>query len=385
MLFGSRDETSGAPRGLHVAVYAIARNEAQFAARFMQPLAAADEVLIADTGSSDDTAEMFRAHGARVVSISLAPWRFDDARNAALALVSDKADVCISLDCDEIIHDGWRAQLERAWIPGTTRLRYTSIYSWTADNAPGIVYYADRIHARHGYRWRYPVHECVEWRGDGAERVATCLELSVHHHPDPSKSRAHYLPLLERAVREESDSARMSFYLGRERFFRGDYGGAIGELGRFLTLPAAVWTAQRAEACRLAAACLEAQGADEPALEWRWRSVSECPTQPEAWVELALALYQRGDYAGGYYASRRALAIGSLADSHASPAEARGAVPHDLLANCAWRMGLVDEAKRHALLAAALAPGDARLQRNAAFFGDCETACHNEPAQECAP
>ncbi|HEX7376482.1 MAG TPA: hypothetical protein VF278_05185 [Pirellulales bacterium] len=374
---GSRDQPSGTPRRLHVAVYAIARDESPFVARFMRPLAVADEVLIADTGSSDDTANLFRQHGARVVCINVSPWRFDDARNAALALVSPRADVCVSLDCDEIIQDGWRENLERVWTPGTTRLHYTSIYSWTAENTAGIVCCADRIHARHGYRWRWPVHECVEWYGDGDERPASCFELSVHHHPDPAKSRARYLPMLERAVREDRDSPRMSFYLGRERFFQGDYGGAAGELRRYLRLPTAHWAAQRAEACRLLAASLEAQGAVEAALAWRWRSVSECQDQPEAWVELARALYWRGDFEGGYYASRRALAIHNLAGSHASPPEARGALPHDLLANCAWRIGLVDEARRHALLAAELSPRDERLRRNAAYFdGAKKVECH---------
>jgi glycosyltransferase involved in cell wall biosynthesis len=368
-MFLSGSSNKDSPRlRLHVAVYAIARNESQFAARFMQAVSGADEVLIADTGSTDATADAFRACGARVVSICVSPWRFDDARNAALALVSDKADVCVSLDCDEVIATDWRAKLDRAWTAGTTRLHYTSIYSWTTDNKPGIVYWADRIHARHGYRWRYPVHECIEWQGEGAEQVATCPELSVHHYPDPAKSRAHYLPMLERAVLEAPESPRMSFYLGRERFFAGDYAGAVRELNRYLTLPAAIWAAQRADACRFIAASREARGAMHSALQWRWKAVSECPAQCEAWVDLAYALYVRGDYAGGYYASRRALEIEGLAESHASPPEARGPLPHDLLANCAWRMGLADEAKHHATIAASLAPHDLRLQGNVAFF-----------------
>jgi len=34
------------------------------------------------------------------------PWRFDVARNAALALVPDN--VCISPDLDDVLPEGWR-------------------------------------------------------------------------------------------------------------------------------------------------------------------------------------------------------------------------------------------------------------------------------------
>lgn len=109
---------------MKIAVYAISKNEAQFVERFCESAKDADGIFIADTGSTDDTAEQAAKHGAIVHDICITPWRFDLARNAALALIPRDYDICISLDLDEIMEPGWREEIERVWVEGTTRLRY---------------------------------------------------------------------------------------------------------------------------------------------------------------------------------------------------------------------------------------------------------------------
>jgi tetratricopeptide (TPR) repeat protein len=59
-----------------------------------------DEIVIADTGSTDTTVEIARASGARVIEI---PWNndFSEARNRSLAEV--RADWVLVLDADEVL------------------------------------------------------------------------------------------------------------------------------------------------------------------------------------------------------------------------------------------------------------------------------------------
>ena len=88
---------------MKIAVYTIALNEAQFVERWYESAKDADYLMIADTGSADGTVEKALALGINVHVISVRPWRFDDARNAALALLPDDIDYCISLDMDEVL------------------------------------------------------------------------------------------------------------------------------------------------------------------------------------------------------------------------------------------------------------------------------------------
>lgn len=359
---------------LRIAVYAIARDESQHVDRFMASVADADIVVVADTGSRDSTPQRLGQRGALVHSISIDPWRFDDARNAALALVPADVAVCISLDLDEVLQPGWRAALEAAWVLGTTRLRYPFVASWNADGTPGITFRNNRVHARAGYRWRLPIHEVVEWYGPGDERVADCDDFVVHHRPDEQKSRGSYLLLLEAAGREAPQDPRLSHYLGREYFYHGRHADCVRELQRCLDLPGNTWAAQRAEACRLIGKSLDALQQFDASPPWYWRATLERPEQREPWVDLAAALYHRGDYAGGYYAAGRALAISDRASDYFNEPGAWGAIPHDLLSNCAWRLGLRDVAAQSAAAAAMLQPDDDRLRGNAEFFARRDVA-----------
>src|SRR5262249_31684436 len=146
---------------MKIAIYALAHNEAAHAERFMAAAADADCVIVTDTGSTDDTVERLRAAGAAVHPIEIRPWRFDAARNCALSLVPPDSDVCIALDLDERLRPGWRAALEAAWMPSITRLSYLYTWSHTPTGDPAVWFRADKIHARHGYRWEHPVHELL--------------------------------------------------------------------------------------------------------------------------------------------------------------------------------------------------------------------------------
>ena len=138
---------------MKIAVYAISKNEEQFVERFCESAKEADIILIADTGSTDNTVGLARQHGATVYDIAVKPWRFDKARDAALVLLPADIDVCISLDLDEVLQPGWRQEIERVWQEDTTRLRYK--FDWGA----GIAFYYEKIHHRHGYHWHHPCHE----------------------------------------------------------------------------------------------------------------------------------------------------------------------------------------------------------------------------------
>ncbi len=244
---------------MKVCVYAICKNESQFVDRFMDSMSEADYVCVLDTGSSDDTVERLRARGAIVGETVVSPWRFDTARNESLGLIPADADICCAIDLDEQFHPGWRAALERAWQPDTTRARYRYTWSFRPDGSEGMVFWADKIHKNGCYRWKSPVHETLFYTGAGAEHFVDAAGVQLDHHPDETKSRGQYLPLLELAVREDPQNDRNCHYLGREYMFRGEWQKAIETLARHLTLPSAVWADERCASMRYIARCLRAR------------------------------------------------------------------------------------------------------------------------------
>ena len=143
---------------MKIAVYGICLNEEKNVERFTASARGADLIQISDTGSTDGTVALFESLGVTVNHIRIKPWRFDDARNAALALLPGDIDVCVSLDLDTVLHPGWREALETAWLPGVNHIYYSEIWGRTADGAPRR-FLNNRVHTRHGFRWVSPCHE----------------------------------------------------------------------------------------------------------------------------------------------------------------------------------------------------------------------------------
>lgn len=69
-----------------------------------------DEIVVADTGSTDATPEVARRYGARVISI---PWEQDYARARNLALAEVRSDWVLMLDADEQLDPGAARVLPR--------------------------------------------------------------------------------------------------------------------------------------------------------------------------------------------------------------------------------------------------------------------------------
>lgn len=347
---------------MKIAVYAISKNEAAFVRRFCESARGADLIFIADTGSTDGTVELARECGAVVQEICVTPWRFDRARDAALALLPRDIDVCISLDLDEQLEPGWRDEIERCWTEGTTRMRY--LFDWSG----GVVFYSDKIHARHGYHWHHPCHETLRPDGRITERWADTDRLLITHHPDLNKSRGQYLPLLAMSVQEDPQCPRNAFYYARELTFYRQHEEAIKALQQYLDNPRATWSSERSAAMRLMGKSHGHLGNRTEAVRWCRLACAESPNEIEPWVALAEQLHDQQDWLGCYTACLNAMAIPSYAKTYLTDPEARGPKVFDLAALSAYHLARFDEAVRYGEQALVRAPEDARLAGNLNWY-----------------
>lgn len=365
-------------RQVRIAVYTIARNEAGHVARFMESVVdEADVVLVLDTGSSDGTVDLLRGAGAAVLEASISPFRFDMARNTALALVPEDIDVCVSLDLDEVLTPGWRTALEACWREGATRVRYPYTWNWTPDGEPSTVFHTDKIHARHGYRWRNPVHENLETMPGLEERIVTCEGFTVEHHADPAKSRGGYLALLEMSVAEDPADDRSSHYLAREYSFHCRWDDVLREGERHLALPSATWNKERAKTMRLLAQACRRKGEPERARTFLHRAVAEDPMARENYLDLAELCLAEDDHAGARAFGHHALALTRREMSYIVDEAAWTWKPHDILAVAAHYLGNVDESLTHARRAIEMNPHDVRLRQNLRMIVEAALARQN--------
>lgn len=221
---------------MKIAVYTIALNEEDNVEQWYESAKDADYLLIADTGSTDATRFEAMRLGINVVRISINPWRFDDARNAALAALPDDIDMCISLDMDEVLSEGWREKIESST---GTQIQYKYTQSWRdADQkVPQLIFPAMKVHARHGYRWKHIVHEYIYPDRNPNHKIEYIDGFEIYHKPDVNKSRESYNPLVEAAYNEEPGNDRYAKYHAFTQAKYGDKDNAIKLLKEFIDMP----------------------------------------------------------------------------------------------------------------------------------------------------
>ena len=219
----------------------IVKNEAHHLADCLTALQqVADEIVVADTGSTDGTLEAAQAHTKRVHSIE---WHddFARARNEALALAT--GDWILSIDADEVVRFPQEArrtlldfiQYQPQGTTGTIQHVSPSKHGQEHTLVKGDV---ERFFPREGYRFEGTIHEQLVAESGIRNLVSTGVVVD-HSGYDQSLADPHHkarrnIPLLEKAVAEASDNEYYHYQLGRAHFTLQQYPEAIAALEKTL-------------------------------------------------------------------------------------------------------------------------------------------------------
>jgi glycosyltransferase involved in cell wall biosynthesis len=346
-----------------IAVYTIALNEAANAERWANSATDADYRIIADTGSTDGTVEILRRLGVTVYHISVRPWRFDDARNAALALIPADVDVCLCMDMDEFLEPGWRPKLEATWRPETTALFSQLAAKSSLEDPNPRIWPAKKFHSRWNYRFRRPVHEALFFVGQ-QESAHRCDEILIHHIQDWSKpTRQQYLPLLEVAHKEDPSDSQLAFWLGRDLMHAGRNEDAARVLRHYLALPTSNWPEERTEAMRYLS-----RVEPDKKLFWLDEARREAPHRREIWHDLAEEYHSQADWLTLFWACTNGIERTHRTGSYLDDNHVWGFRLYDLGAIACWHLNLMDKAVEWGQKALDLDSGNQRLKNNQDFF-----------------
>lgn len=349
---------------MKVAVYTIALNEAKHVKRWYESAKDADYLLICDTGSTDGTVEIARSLGINVVEISIKPWRFDDARNYALASLPFDIDYCISMDADEILTPGWRNELQKCYDASPKdklhRPKHKLVTDFDANGKPTVDFYANRIHPRFGYRWRHPIHEVIVPYEKDLKETYFEIGLQIHHHPDNSKSRGQYLPMLEMAVDEEPFNPRNLYYYARELFFHKQYLEAKLVFEEYLKYTK--YPGEKSYALRYLAKC------DPKNAEKHLKESIKTLYCRENVLALANHYYITKEWKKCLKTSLEAIEIKERLNDFMSEEWAYGAMAYDLVAISAWQLEQWNDALRYGEMALEREPNNERFINNVKFY-----------------
>jgi len=329
-------------------VYAISKNEEKYVDAWVDSMKEADGILVVDTGSTDNTVKKLKELGVTVHEHTFVPWRFDAARNKALDLLPDDVHICISTDLDEVLVAGWRDKLEKQWKDDTTRGHFIYNYSLDENDKPLLQFQREKIHSRHDYHWFSPVHERLEYIGDGDENGVFLKDVVLNHYPDNNKPRTQYLPLLELAVEENPNDAQGTFWLGREYTFYGKHKEAIDTLKKYLNLDNAKGLEERAAAARLIGQSYKLTGDNLNALNWFYRAIGECNTSREPFKAIVEFGYEEQNWHLVYAMSQQALAIKFKSGSYLVDESCWGNYFDDMASISAYYLGLTENSLHHA-------------------------------------
>lgn len=231
----------------------IVKNEAQHLEQCLLSVQGiVSEIIIADTGSADNSMDIARRYGARIISV---PWGhdFSQARNRTLDLAS--CAWILVLDADEALA-GWKPErLQNLLEPGSADGYFLPFIHYVGD-APGREYVTDNVCRL------FRNDERIRFRGSIHEEVASSIwdlpggniahaDLPVHHYGylDGELRRkdkaSRNLELIHAALQLEPGSVLLRYALGTEYYQQGQYEAAADLLLPLLeeTRPGSGYTA----------------------------------------------------------------------------------------------------------------------------------------------
>lgn len=310
-----------------VGVYSICKNEEEFIGRMYESVRTADYISICDTGSTDSTFKILTdavlqhseflghedlfhvdenlatCHFMRVRRICVSPWRFDDAHNAALLALPEELDVCISIDADEFLEPHFIEDLkklvgkdlvEKGKPNDRYHHRFSTRWNWRDASAPpnASSHWHERVHSRHNYVWKLPVHEVLVKLDGTPENITWCHHLQMTQWPDVAKSRNSYLPLLEVSVREDPARWKSWSFLAGEYERAGRFDDAVKAIKQALELDGS----DKAHLCAQLAGMYLHRGDATSAIANSLQAIAAAPKVREYKVYLAEIYEFTGDF-----------------------------------------------------------------------------------------
>lgn len=324
-----------------------------------------DEIIIADTGSTDRTKEIVHEYTDQIYDY---PWNQDFAAARNFAFSKATMDYRMWLDADDILTDDNRErfrELKETLDPATDMVMMKYHTAFDEHENPIMTYYRERLVRRgHDGVWVGRVHEVIPLSGRIFYSEAAVSHKKLHP-SDPDRNLKIYESML--SIGEELDP-RHRFYYARELRDHGRYQEAADQLEKFLG-EGRGWVENNINACIDLADCYRNLGESEGILTALTRSFLY--DKPRAEVCCAIGFYfmeQKCWPQAAYWYKRAAEAEPDVGSGGFVLPDCYDFIPYLQLCVCCDRLGERELAVCYHRKAQELKPEDPSVIYNEAYF-----------------
>ena len=347
----------------------IVKNGAEHLAQTLESAAQfCDELVVVDTGSTDNTVEIAESFGAKVFHYE---WIDDFAAARNESLKHCTGEWIIWLDCGDVIPqksiEGFQNLKQFLAGEGGAAFNYVwlNINRGIADDGSVVFRFnTPRLMRRSAKpKWVGAVHEYLDGSGDKAmigQGAWVDDPLALHNQPTDRN-----IKILKRLLDEGDTSTRTAYYYANELRDHKRWDEAIEAYKHFLGMNYYSW--EHYDALISVSICHRSKNDIESAVDSYFRAVKFDPTRAEAFVGLGDITYERQQW-------QQALPFYRAAMEATRPVE--GFVletcytwlPLDRLAVCYGNLGRLDEAISLTIEALKSCPEQERLLGNLRLY-----------------
>lgn len=381
---------------VNFSIVLIARNEEKTLPRLLASLSEfkdrGGEVVLLDTGSSDNTAKIAREGGcvveevgerflytidketARAVNKTFvvkgeAPvlkegdryFHFAEARNYAASLASN--DLVSMPDCDEIFTKLDIDYVEDVIRQGFEQLEFNFVFAHDAQGREAIKFVQCKFYDRRKMKWVGIIHEVLA--GEANRTFLPEDKFKIEHWQNPETKRGGYLKGLAIDCFQNREYDRNSHYFARELMWNGRPKSAIKEFERHLTL--SKWLAERSQSMIFMGDCYGTINDPQRQVAMYSRAFYEDSSRREALLRLAnFYKHNNNPLAAGAYAAasleipHHAFYANNMADYRDNP--------HAILYWAKGWNGDIPGAQYHILKALEYAPSNPDYLRDTQYY-----------------
>lgn len=379
-------------------IVVIARNEEQTLPRLLASLnefiIRGGEVIVLDTGSQDQTANVAKSFGCKVFEVgkrfvvnltqsevnalnrkfvvgddqpvisdkdSRSLFDYASARNYAASLAENNM---ISMpDCDEIFTSLDIDYVNNLINEGFEQLEFNFVFSHDEFGNEVIKFIQCKFYDRTKLEWKGIIHEVLS--GEAKRTLMEESKFKIEHYQNERTDRRHYLRGLAIDCYKNPDNDRNSHYFARELLYTGRYKSAIKEFERHISMNR--WVQERAQSMIFVGDCYGHLNRPELQVMWYNKAFYTDNTRREALLKLARFYQHNKNPQSAVCYATAALEI-PYHGYYGNQATHYTYEPHEILYWGYGWMGNIAKAREHFMEAYRYAPQKEDYARDAQYY-----------------